>query len=142
MRIGEIIGSVTLSRCHPSLRGARWRIVVPLDQAGLRGSQSGRGEPFVLFDELGSGEGSLVAISVRTRASRSSYVIRVAIARHAAGSRVRRATGLAPRVGVEPTSLVLIQSQAGPAGRPTGDRCPSLGPASGGAAETRQTNRG
>ncbi len=27
----------------------------------------------------------------------------------------------APRVGVEPTSLVLIQSQAGPAGRPTGD---------------------
>ena len=32
----------------------------------------------------------------------------------------RRAT--APRAGVEPTSLVLIQSQAGPAGRPTGDR--------------------
>ena len=29
----------------------------------------------------------------------------------------------APRVGVEPTSLVLIQSQAGPAGRPTGERC-------------------
>ena len=28
---------------------------------------------------------------------------------------------LAPRVGVEPTSLILIQSQAGPAGRPTGD---------------------
>jgi hypothetical protein len=27
----------------------------------------------------------------------------------------------APRVGVEPTSLVLIQSQAGPAGRPTGE---------------------
>ena len=30
----------------------------------------------------------------------------------------------APRVGVEPTSLVLIQSQAGPAGRPTGDHGP------------------
>ncbi len=29
----------------------------------------------------------------------------------------------APRVGVEPTALILIQSQAGPAGRPTGDRC-------------------
>ena len=28
---------------------------------------------------------------------------------------------VAPRVGVEPTSLVLIQSQAGPADRPTGD---------------------
>ena len=30
--------------------------------------------------------------------------------------------GHAPRVGVEPTSLVLIQSQAGPADRPPGDR--------------------
>ena len=30
----------------------------------------------------------------------------------------------APRVGVEPTSLVLIQSQAGPTGRPTGDCFP------------------
>ena len=38
-------------------------------------------------------------------------------------------TDHAPRVGVEPTSLVLIQSQAGPAGRPTGDRCPSVRPA-------------
>src|SRR5690606_36413334 len=28
----------------------------------------------------------------------------------------------APRVGVEPTSLILIQSQAGPTGRPTGER--------------------
>lgn len=33
----------------------------------------------------------------------------------------REAEACAPRVGVEPTSLVLIQSQAGPAGRPTGD---------------------
>ncbi|SPD88911.1 protein of unknown function [Micropruina glycogenica] len=32
------------------------------------------------------------------------------------------ANARAPRVGVEPTSLILIQSQAGPAGRPTGDR--------------------
>ncbi len=36
----------------------------------------------------------------------------------------RRTSGslLAPRVGVEPTSLVRIQSAAGPAGRPTGER--------------------
>ena len=33
----------------------------------------------------------------------------------------RRRGRRAPRVGVEPTSLVLIQSQAGPAGRPTGE---------------------
>jgi ethanolamine utilization protein EutN len=73
MRIGEIIGSVTLSRCHPSLRGASWRIVVPLDRAGLRDRQTGRGEPFILFDELGSGEGSLVAISDGAEASAPFY---------------------------------------------------------------------
>lgn len=63
MRIGEVIGNVTLSRCHPSVRGAIWRIVVPLDQDGLRDRTQGRGEPFVVFDELGSGDGSLVAVS-------------------------------------------------------------------------------
>ena len=40
-------------------------------------------------------------------------------------SSARPNTGqLAPRVGVEPTSLILIQSQAGPADRPTGERHP------------------
>ena len=34
----------------------------------------------------------------------------------------QRAFWRAPRVGIEPTSLILIQSQAGPASRPTGER--------------------
>jgi ethanolamine utilization protein EutN len=63
MRIGQIIGNVTLSRSHPSVAGASWRVVVPLTAAGAGGDASGRGEPFVLFDELGAGVGSLVAIS-------------------------------------------------------------------------------
>lgn len=63
MRIGEVIGTVTLSDVHPTLRGATWRIVVPFDRAGLEDSTEGRGEPLVMYDELGSGEGSLVAIS-------------------------------------------------------------------------------
>jgi microcompartment protein CcmK/EutM len=63
MRIAEVIGNVTLSRWHPSLTGASWKIVVPFEQAGLRDRTQGRGEPFVTFDELGSGEGSLIAIS-------------------------------------------------------------------------------
>ena len=63
MRIGQIIGNVTLSRSHPSLSGATWRIVVPLTAAGINGDDSGRGEPLVMFDELGAGHQSLVAIS-------------------------------------------------------------------------------
>lgn len=73
MRIGEVIGKVILSRSHPSLRGAAWRIVVPLDQAGLRGDSQGRGEPFVMYDELGSGAGSLVSISEGAEAAAPFY---------------------------------------------------------------------
>lgn len=63
MRIGQIIGNVTLSRPHPSIAGASWKIVVPLSAAGINGDDSGRGEPLVMFDELGAGTGSMVAIS-------------------------------------------------------------------------------
>ncbi len=63
MRIAEIIGRVTLSRCHPSLRGATWKVVVPLNRKGLAGDDAGRGEPFVVFDERGAGEGSLIGVS-------------------------------------------------------------------------------
>ncbi len=56
-------------------------------------------------------------------------------------------TSVAPRVGVEPTSLILIQSQAGPAGRPTGE-CLCAGQSAGRprpagqGSPARQTNRG
>ena len=63
MRIGEVIGQVTLSRCHPTLRGATWKVVVPLDLPALVGQEGGRGEPLIVYDELGSGTGSLIAIS-------------------------------------------------------------------------------
>lgn len=63
MRIGEVIGQVTLSRCHPLVRGATWQVVVPLDLPALAGREGGRGEPFVVFDEFGSGNGSVIAIS-------------------------------------------------------------------------------
>lgn len=63
MRIGEVIGKVTLSRVHPSLRGATWLVTVPLSLAGLKGEDSGRGEPIVVYDEWGAGAGGKIAIS-------------------------------------------------------------------------------
>ena len=69
MRIGEVIGTVTLSRSHPSLKGAAWRICVPLNRDGLKGLEAGREEPFVTYDELGAGLGSLIAISEGAEAS-------------------------------------------------------------------------
>ncbi len=69
MRIGEVIGNVTLSRCHPSIQGSTWKIVVPLDVPALTGEEGGRGEPLVVFDEFGSGAGSIIAISESAEAS-------------------------------------------------------------------------
>lgn len=63
MRIAEVIGKVTLSQCHPSIRGARWLVAVPLSQDGLRGDTAGRGEPFVVYDEFGARAGSQIAVS-------------------------------------------------------------------------------
>jgi ethanolamine utilization protein EutN len=63
MRIAEVIGKVTLSECHPSLIGARWLIAVPFAQEGLRDRTQGRGEPFVVYDEINANAGCLIAVS-------------------------------------------------------------------------------
>ena len=63
MRIAEIIGTVTLTRWHPSLTGATWRVAVPLSKEAIAGGDGERGEPFVIYDELGAGIGSTVGVS-------------------------------------------------------------------------------
>ncbi len=63
MRIGEVIGSVTLSRRHPSLSGASFRLAIPLTLAELEAHTAGAGEPIVVYDDLGAGNGSRIAIS-------------------------------------------------------------------------------
>ncbi|HZY85699.1 MAG TPA: EutN/CcmL family microcompartment protein [Gemmataceae bacterium] len=63
MRIAEIIGTVTLSRVHPSLAGGRWVIGVPYSLQALRGGGAADGEDVVIFDNLGAGAGSRVGFS-------------------------------------------------------------------------------
>lgn len=62
MRIAEVIGTVTLSRCHPSLTGFRWIIGVPFSLKAL-GSGRPDGEDVVIFDNLGAGVGSQIGFS-------------------------------------------------------------------------------
>jgi ethanolamine utilization protein EutN len=63
MRIAEVIGTVTLSRVHPSLQGARWIIVVPCSLAALQKDGPGDGEDLVVYDELGAGLGQRIGVS-------------------------------------------------------------------------------
>jgi ethanolamine utilization protein EutN len=65
----ECIGRVTLSRWDPSLTGATWKLAVPLTHAGLQGQESGRTEPIVIYDEMGAGIGSLMAVTESAEAA-------------------------------------------------------------------------
>jgi ethanolamine utilization protein EutN len=62
MRIAEVIGSVTLSRGHPSLAGARFLIAVPFSLKALRVGVPD-GEDLVIYDDLGAGVGSKIGVS-------------------------------------------------------------------------------
>lgn len=63
MRIGEVIGTVTLNRHHPSLEGGRFKLVVPLSLADLAGQRGSPGEELTVYDELGAGIGHRIAIA-------------------------------------------------------------------------------
>ncbi len=63
MRIAEVIGTVTLSRAHPSVAGFRWVIGVPCSAKALKLGTRGDGEDLVMYDGLGAGLGSLVGFS-------------------------------------------------------------------------------
>ncbi len=63
MRIGDVIGTVTLNRWHPSLAGARFKLVVPLSLANLTGQGGAPAEELTVYDEIGAGAGCRVAFS-------------------------------------------------------------------------------
>jgi ethanolamine utilization protein EutN len=63
MRIGDIIGTVTLNRAHPSLKGGLLKIATPLSWENLAGDFTERLDDVVVFDQLGAGIGSRIALS-------------------------------------------------------------------------------
>ena len=63
MRVGKVIGTVTLNRAHPTMIGARFKVVVPLSLEMLLGERPADAEELVVYDELGAHDGCLVAFS-------------------------------------------------------------------------------
>jgi ethanolamine utilization protein EutN len=63
MRIGDVIGTVTLNRWHPSLSGASFKVVAPISWDNLAGRWEERLEELVVYDELGAGLDCRIAIS-------------------------------------------------------------------------------
>ena len=73
MRIGKVIGTVTLSRSHPSLTGACYRITVPQSLGNLQGVDASEAEELIVYDELGAGIGSQIALSEGGEAAQPFY---------------------------------------------------------------------
>ena len=63
MRMAEVIGSVTLSRCHPTFIGCSLKLLVPLSLANLTRKSSATADELVGWDDLGAGIGDRIAIS-------------------------------------------------------------------------------
>jgi ethanolamine utilization protein EutN len=63
MRIAEVIGTVTLSRMHPSVSGFRWVIGVPFSLKALHNDGAPDGEDLVIYDDLGAGSGCRIGFS-------------------------------------------------------------------------------
>ncbi|HTN77372.1 MAG TPA: EutN/CcmL family microcompartment protein [Pirellulaceae bacterium] len=63
MRIAQVIGTVTLSRCHPTFVGGSLRLAVPLTLQNLAIDAPHTNEELVVWDDLGAGIGSRIALS-------------------------------------------------------------------------------
>ncbi|HEV7222037.1 MAG TPA: EutN/CcmL family microcompartment protein [Pirellulales bacterium] len=73
MRIGKVIGTVTLNRSHPSLLGATYKLAAPMTLDELAKDLEPAAEALVVYDELGAGLGSLIAISEGGEAAQPFY---------------------------------------------------------------------
>jgi microcompartment protein CcmK/EutM len=63
MRIVNVIGTVTLSRWHPTLTGYRWVIGVPTSLKALQQGLAADGEDLVILDELGAGFSQRIGVT-------------------------------------------------------------------------------
>lgn len=66
MRLGTVIGRVTLTQQEPVYRGGRLLIVQPWTRAEFGGAKMpplAKGSSLVVFDELGAGEGSVIGFT-------------------------------------------------------------------------------
>jgi microcompartment protein CcmK/EutM len=73
MRIGKVIGRVTLTQPHPSLVGGRFVLVEVQDRFSLSGQPRKSVESLVAYDHLGCHDGDLIAFSESREACMPFY---------------------------------------------------------------------
>jgi ethanolamine utilization protein EutN len=66
MRLGQVIGRVTLGTADPALKGARFLLVQPLGKAQFAGAPLlplAPGATVVVYDDLGAGVGQTIGFT-------------------------------------------------------------------------------
>jgi ethanolamine utilization protein EutN len=65
MRIAEVFGTVTLSQSHPSMAKGSFRLAQPLSAEEILAGKASpaAAETLVVWDDLGAGDGSMIAVS-------------------------------------------------------------------------------
>lgn len=69
MRIMKVIGTVTLNRVHPTFEGASLRLAIPMSLSDLLNDTEPQADPIVVWDRLGAGTGSRIAVGEGPEAS-------------------------------------------------------------------------
>jgi len=72
MRLGYVIGRVTLAKLDPAYRGARLLLVQPLSKDQFKGAAMtplAKGNSLVVYDNLGAGAGHIIGFTEGAEAS-------------------------------------------------------------------------
>jgi len=73
MRIGRVIGKVTLNSAWPTLVGGRFLVVEVQDRFSLADQPRRSKEALVVYDELSAGEGDLIGFAESREATMPFY---------------------------------------------------------------------
>jgi microcompartment protein CcmK/EutM len=73
MRIGKVVGRVTLSQSYKTLVGGRFVIVEIQDRFSLAGKSRKSTETLVAYDHIGASQGDLIALSESREACMPFY---------------------------------------------------------------------
>jgi microcompartment protein CcmK/EutM len=73
MRVGKVIGRITLTATYDTLVGGRFVIVEVQDRFSLSGKTRKSTESLVVYDELGAAENDLIAFTESREATMPFY---------------------------------------------------------------------
>jgi microcompartment protein CcmK/EutM len=73
MRIGKVVGRVTLNPSYPTLVGGRFLLVVVQDRFSLSGARRKTSENLIVYDNLGATDGDTIAFTESREACMPFY---------------------------------------------------------------------